>query len=513
MSTKVILTNWSVLKCKYLGSLGAIRQAIDAVVRADKARGVRTRLIRLDVEADMMPMDASAVADPRDPRRTKAAVDAVCRAVQPDYVMLLGAPDVIPHQDLINPLAWKDGEERAWGDLPYACDVPYSQNIAAFRGPTRVVGRLPGLARGTDPGCLLEALAIAAEWTPYPPAEYRSYFGLSAHDWTASTQLSLEYVFGSGEHLFTSPPGGPKWPEEVLGHRSHLVNCHGLHARPYYYGHLAADAKPALSAAWTMGRVRRGTVAAVECCFGAQLYDPAEAGGQMGIANAYLASGAYGFFGSTCTSYGASAVNGLADLICRFFLTHVRLGESLGRAALHARQEFISFVGTLTPMAAKTLAQFILLGDPSVHPVLAPSDTHPVPAGADAALPAEALALRTGRAERRHRLAARGLALARATPAATVARPLAPPAAARRELEQLAGQEGMDVGSLHSYPVRVPRGVRLSRTATPPPDEAQAFHVIAQDTTPPGSPMRHLAVLEAREVGGKIVSYSTFHSK
>ena len=52
--------------------------------------------------------------------------------------MILGAHDVVPHEDLDNPAYSQGGDDdnRAWGDLPYACDAPYSQDPARFVGPT-----------------------------------------------------------------------------------------------------------------------------------------------------------------------------------------------------------------------------------------------------------------------------------------------------------------------------------------------------------------------------------------
>ena len=48
-------------------------------------------------------------------------------------------------------------------------------------------------------------------------------------------------------------------------------------------------------------------------------------------------------------------------------------GASLGRAALTAQQKFISSGGHMGPHDLKTIAQFLLLGDPSIHPVKAGS--------------------------------------------------------------------------------------------------------------------------------------------
>ena len=73
--------------------------------------------------------------------------------------MILGAPDVVPHQDMKNPAfdPPDDPDEYAYGDLPYACDAPYSRDIATFKGPTRVVGRLPDLTKAQR-----QALAICS---------------------------------------------------------------------------------------------------------------------------------------------------------------------------------------------------------------------------------------------------------------------------------------------------------------------------------------------------------------
>src|SRR6185295_6134667 len=112
-----------------------------------------------------------------------------------------------------------------------------------------------------------------------------------------------------------------------------------------------------------------GTVAAVESCYGAELYDPALAGGVPGICNTYLAAGAHGYFGSSTISYGPASGNGQADLICQFFLKHVLSGASTGEAALRARLDFIQLLSLAEPIDLKTLAQFNLMGDPSLHPV------------------------------------------------------------------------------------------------------------------------------------------------
>ena len=92
-------------------------------------------------------------------------------------------------------------------------------------------------------------------------------------------------------------------------------------------------------------------------------------------AKATLEQGGYGYFGSTTIAYGPADDNGAADLICQYFLQDVLRGASVGRAALVARQQFVEHTAQMDPVDLKTLAQFYLLGDPSVDPVTEHSGT------------------------------------------------------------------------------------------------------------------------------------------
>src|SRR4030095_5850740 len=84
-----------------------------------------------------------------------------------------------------------------------------------------------------------------------------------------------------------------------------------------------------------------------------------------------------------------------------------------GRAALVARQQFVQRSAQMDPTDLKTLAQFCLYGDPSVHPVNMPTATG-VPkevAAADAS--------RYFRAERRANMKTVGEFLKRTKPTAS----------------------------------------------------------------------------------------------
>jgi hypothetical protein len=99
----------------------------------------------------------------------------------------------------------------------------------------------------------------------------------------------------------------------------HFINCHGATADPRFFGQRNSQSENypvAHTARHLDGLVSEGTVVAAECCF-----------------------------------------------------ERLLLGAPLGRALLEARQQFVLDTPLLHPSDLKTLAQFSLLGDPSIHPV------------------------------------------------------------------------------------------------------------------------------------------------
>jgi hypothetical protein len=254
-------------------------------------------------------------------------------------------------------------------DIPYACESSYSKDPRKFLGPTRVVGRLPDLLGTADAAYLVSLLGTAARHKTRSRADYQKYFSVSAEVWKKSTSLSLTKLFGSSDAMATSPPGGPAWTPAQLGRRIHFINCHGAPSDPNFYGQRGRSYPVAHSAKRLVRKIMNGTVIAVECCYGAELYDPADTNLEAGICSTYLRDGAYGYFGSSTIAYGPSEGNGQADLICQYFLEEVLNGASLGDAALRARHRFAQAYTHLDPVDLKTLVQFHLLGDPSIHPI------------------------------------------------------------------------------------------------------------------------------------------------
>ena len=507
MADKVIVTSESALRQKYgAGGLRAIKLAVARLVAADKTRGLVTRLVALDNAAAMKRLKGPQVLSVNNCRQNKEAIDAVWAATSPDYLMILGSTDVVPHQDLRNPVhpAGEDDDVYAYGDLPYACDAPYGRDITKFIGPTRVVSRLPDLTGAHDPAHLVALVDAAASWTPWAPEDAARYFGLSAAVWRGSTALTLGNVFGNADALKLAPPDGPVFPAPVLGARAHFINCHGGDADPAFYGQLGRSYPQALRSQTTEGKISPGTVAAVECCYGAQLY-PAEALQlPVPICQSYLAQGAYGYFGSTTIAYGPADGNSAADLIAQYFLLKVLEGSSIGMAALSARQEFVSQTGQMDPVDLKTLAQFCLYGDPSIHPVPVPSPTA-VPKGVYASV-VDAM----GRRERRTKMADTGRLLETAKPTAgAVQRRGRVSPQIRSVLAGLCKAAGVPSGQFAAFAVRRRGGARDAKAIGHP----ERYHVLVSVPRGHGASWKQSVAIVAKEVGRRVVGYRVYYRR
>lgn len=384
---KVVVTHRAAAKSKYgAGGWGRIRKEVTALAKADKARGITTRFFALDSTADAKKVGAAAVVSAADAAAVKACIDRIYAVWNPAYLMLLGGPELVPQTSLANPL-WTgdpndDPDQFIRSDLPYACDAAFSPSVSAYSGPTRAVGRLPDLVGASDADVLVDLLrtsAIAAAATTATPVPV---FALSTKTWKVSTQLTLGALPGVSGTVLTSPPRGPVWTQAELSPALHLVNCHGGEFDPKWYGEATpgqVNLPTSLNAALLSGLIGTGSVVAAECCYGVAHWPPAAAGGQPSVASMYLREGASGVFGASNVAYGPAAATEYADLMCQYFLDEVLRGASLGRAALSARQRFVQGESFLDPTDLKTLGQFELLGDPSIHPIAAAGQPPPPP--------------------------------------------------------------------------------------------------------------------------------------
>jgi hypothetical protein len=216
--------------------------------------------------------------------------------------------------------------------------------------------------------------------------------------------------------------------------------------------------------------------------------------------------------------------NGYADLICQFFLKGVLAGASLGRAMLEARQQFAQASPQMDPYSLKTLAQFNLLGDPSLHPVAVPSASVNVTStrSSAAAAPKSAgdpMGRRINRTDRRRLLISKGAQILATQSVARRRKEGSTPAPVRAALKKLASTLGLEPSSELSFEVGAPaanapaggvsRALRLLDQRAGP----EAFHVLVsrQAETEGGGPA--IVAIVAKEVSGRIVSYRQLFSR
>jgi hypothetical protein len=510
MTDKLIVTNKAALRAKYgAAGLRKVMGAVAALLAADRKRGLAARLVDLSSAAMMKRLNAPVVTDAMHPKQNKDGIDGLFRALEPDYLMLLGSIDVIPHQDLANPVYADDKEDdpKAWSDLPYACDAAYSRDIADFVGPTRVVARLPDLTGARDPAHLLKLLATAAHVRTRPLKDYAPYFAISVRLWKRSTEQSLENIFGNDDTLAISPPSSAA-RSRSLDRLSHFINCHGGLADPQFYGEYRGKFPVAMATRHTRSKIVEGTVAAAECCYGGELYDSVTLAVDEPICQSYLAHGAYAFLGSTTIAYGPARGNGAADLITQYFLIEVQKGASIGRAMLDARLGYVRQSAEMDPIDLKTLAQFCLYGDPSVHPVERDSPTT-VPRGID---PAEAR--RYARAERRAKMRLSGETLQQSKPTASRASMVRPTKAVEKSLRSIARAVGVDAKA-RFMTFDVSGGLAPARRSlTKLNAQCERYHVMIAAL--PGrrkSDLGGRVAIVAKEAGARVVGYRVYLQK
>lgn len=369
MIQKLIVTNVTALKKKYgAAGLKLIQKAIARLVAADALRGLTTTLEALDHPTRSAPRVTTIGSQPQ----VKATIDRLFNAHgSPDYLMILGGPDVVPHQLLENPLFSPpdDSDRNVPSDLPYACSAPFSREIPKFIGPTRVVGRLPdvmGSARVADFVALIDAA------TTFSGTSGKSSLVLSADEWSGASRANIRLAFGSVPKRIIEmiPPKSPPWSTAQLAHPLHFINCHGDVKTPKFFGSSTENYPTALEASGLVGQVMRGSVVTAECCYGAQLYQPTR-NKPLSIPETYLAQGAVGYCGSSNIAYGGELAGErcAADILCVEFVKALMAKASLGRALLEARIKFVrSSDQVADPADEKTLGQFMLLGDPSLRP-------------------------------------------------------------------------------------------------------------------------------------------------
>jgi hypothetical protein len=421
-SVKLSVTCRAALETRYdAKAMKRIDEAIARWIAADAARGIRTVHLALDDTAAMKPWKVKAVPNRPTARQVKRALDALVARLSPDYIVLVGSGDVIPHFEVPNPsLNEADGDTDPLvpTDNPYASSQPFDgRKRKSYLVPDRVVGRIPDLPGSDDPRWLTDYLGVATKWVSRPARAYAKDLMVCCDSWRDSGKECARYISRDVSALMISPPAGTT-SRTVRGRhaaRLQMIKVHGAELDSGFYGQKGNAYPEVLRSSALLRRTKRTTVVGAMCCYGASVFDPDDEAavnpGEAPIPSVFLRQGAYGFLGSTCTAWVGPDTMMCADWIVATFLKSVLAGASIGRATLEAKQDFVRWNeqqgDVLDTAEEKTLLQFVLLGDPSIHPVVAAAPAALATASMLGAAPQRSIAVaRKQRRALRHELGA-----------------------------------------------------------------------------------------------------------
>jgi hypothetical protein len=331
----------------------------------------------------MKALGVPAVKTPITASKVKLAVDALWERLAPDYLVLFGGDEIVPHFVVSNPSydPYGDDDQQVPTDNPYACSRPWSaKKLSSYLIPDRVVGRIPDMIDDSDPAWFVDYLATASQWAPESADTFNKAYCICAQPWTGAGEECIKYIGRSPSILLISPPEVDQSPKArgVLPSRLHMIKCHGAALDARFFGQKGNSYPPCLSSGTLKSRLKPGTLAAAMCCYGAQVFSPSDkavaVSGAWPIASTYLRGGAPGFVGSTMIAWVGDTAMVCADWIIAGYLKAVLGGASVGRAFLESKQEYVSWISQQgkSPDIAdeKTLIEFVLLGDPSIQPVV-----------------------------------------------------------------------------------------------------------------------------------------------
>jgi hypothetical protein len=402
-SVKLSVTVKCNLESKYdPAALKQINTAIKRWRKADSKRGIRTVHVAVDDSAEMLrvwrdyfpkaarvrPVSGKVTAP-----KIKRAIDDLWKRLEPEFLVLFGGCDIVPMFEVWNPAYDPNGDddEKVPTDNPYASSKRFrpSKRIS-YLVPDRVIGRIPDMVsdpgatgRNGDPAWFVDYLKTATSWKALDNFYARPLYAICTRECKGAGLDCLNYIERPDSRLFLSPSitDGSSLARKRLSAPVHMIKCHGSQFRPAFYGekeiHKRTRFLKAIRSATLESRVTSATLVSTMCCYGAQIYSPfdpkAKYRGEWPLASTYLRKGALGFVGSTMKAWVGLFARKWADILAAGYLKNVLAGSSIGRAFLDSKTAFAYSIiekGKILDLAdEKTLIEYVLLGDPSIHPV------------------------------------------------------------------------------------------------------------------------------------------------
>jgi hypothetical protein len=397
-SVKLSVTVKSRLEKKYNPkALAKINKALENWKSADAKRSIQTVHVHVDDPTEMNNLGVAPVLGEATPEKIKQAIDDLWNKLTPtpDYLVLFGSDDIVPMFPVPNPSFGNnsntDTDEIVPTDNPYATHLSFSaSDTDTYRIPERAIGRIPdmvsapGAADGSgDSEWFITYLDAATNWEPRAASVYNTPYAIvTAEAGDAGTAFMQKTFTNNTLQPLLCPPhsdaaDSPTTRDE-LSAALHMIKCHGNKEEAAFYGfpdaaqHTRDNSCAAITSAILAKLPNAPTVVATMCCYGAQIFAPNDAY-TWPVASTYLRKGALGFVGPTMMAWVHTSDVGPADWIVQSYLKNILAGESIGNALLASKQNYHSFYSLDDDIFAdpdvKTLIEFILLGDPSIHPV------------------------------------------------------------------------------------------------------------------------------------------------
>jgi hypothetical protein len=393
-SVKLSVTVKSHLKRKYDdAALEKIAAAVKGWKDADAKRGIQTVHVAVDDPEDktIKELGVTPVSEITS-SKIKQAIDVLWTKLTPDYLVLFGAHDIVPMFVVTNPTDLfrnQDDDKTLPTDNPYASCEPFSKDDQkSYLIPDRVIGRIPDMVsnhrdtgRNGDPAWFIEYLETATKWESKPDSFYQEPYVICTDEAKKAGMKCVRKAFPPPNlpPLICPPDSDLSVPRDRLLSPLHMIKCHGNKKDATFWGFPeSAQNREDRCAAITSATLRQlpylepSTVVAAMCCYGAQIFSPKD-DDTWPLASAYLRKGAVGFVGPTMMAWVGLDDMSAADWIVTDYLRRVLEGASIGRALLESKQDNPGYTyehGQVQgPEEEKTVIEYVLLGDPSIHPV------------------------------------------------------------------------------------------------------------------------------------------------
>ncbi len=380
--SKIIVTNRKAMIEKYtMPGWETILDKLSKLTTFDSSRCIDTQVLYLD---DYVELPGYNVLHAENERENKVALDYIYNKYKPNYLIILGAQDIVPFQSLLNPSYFDyidDLEEYMPSDLPYACEHGYSIYVNNFLNPTRIVSRIPDVFEDSQKGLdvLINTIYNIINMPRIPRTEYKRIWSVCTQMRTTPMEETLADMNFLANDYKQSPPNGPVWPPNPNGEYEdyekhvHFHIVHGEKDNNILYGedNLGTESE-AIYGDYINGNLNIGTVVLERACYGSQLYNPNINDDGLPLANIYLRSGAVAMIGSCVENFSNPNGRLLGDYMVSSFYNHLK-NRSIGEAFLLARQSLLRN-GLLTNYANQTMfGAFVLYGDASIVPIASKS--------------------------------------------------------------------------------------------------------------------------------------------